>query len=90
MSLDILATSVTAVVGTSLLLFLATSPRPKRKEEASPTHYEDQDYDDDRPRQLQGVMRYSSYHRRKRYSSVRVTSSDSSSRSGSPETIHES
>ena len=54
MSLD-LATQVGALVGTSLLIFYATSPR--------------KDILDKGPEALRGMKRYSSYHRQRFYSS---------------------
>jgi len=61
-----LATQVGALVGTSLLLFLATYPNQKQQQLQRD------------PDLLTGVRRYSSYHRKRLLSSASSSSSSSS------------
>ena len=53
-----LVTQISAMIGTSLVLYLATTPRGD--------DLSDYYVDDDRPR-LKGAKKYSSYHRKKLY-----------------------
>ena len=54
-----LATQISALVGTSLLLFLATTPRPQDMERTGEQ--------EDPVTGLKGIKRYSSYHRKRVY-----------------------
>ena len=58
-----LYTQISAMVGTSLVLYLVTKPRDQEPHEAYMV-------DDDDRSKLKGVRRYSSYHRKKLYRSL--------------------
>lgn len=62
-----LAAQVSALVGTSALLFFATKPRQLFQETSELP-----------PQELRGIKRYSSYHRKRYYSTISDMSTASS------------
>mmetsp|Transcript_20453 Transcript_20453/g.44303 ORF Transcript_20453/g.44303 Transcript_20453/m.44303 type:complete len:81 (+) Transcript_20453:241-483(+) len=67
MSID-LATQVSALVGTSLILFLAMKPRSSSSHSGGHCHeHNDDTVPLEDPTGLKGIKRYSSYHRKRHY-----------------------